>query len=74
MLTPKFTYESPDGKVSPVSSIGYAIYLANRDYQEAEVKGIIRCDLVDEFVYTITKDSQGSEVQKYFDENWGRGF
>ena len=44
------------------------------DYQDAEVKGIIRCDLVDEFVYTITKDSKGSEVQKYFDENWGRGF
>ena len=74
MLTPKFTFESPDGKIRPVSSIGYAIYLANRDYPDAEIKGIIRCDLVEKFVYTVTKDSKGSEVQEYFDNNWGQGF
>lgn len=74
MLRPSFTYESPDGKIRPVPSIGYAIFIGQRDYKDLKEKGIIRCDIVEEFQYVITKDSQGSEVEKYFDENWGRCF
>lgn len=74
MLRPSFTYESPDGQIRPVPSIGYAVYIANRDYKDLEERGVIRCDIVEEFQYVITKDSQGSEVEKYFDENWGRCF
>ena len=70
MSKPHFTYESPDGKARPISSIGYAVYIAQRDYRDLEEKGIIRCDEFENFRYVITKDSKGGEVDKNFDEEW----
>ena len=70
MAKAHLTYESPDGKVRPVSSIGYAIYIAQRDFKDLDEKGIILCDEFEDFIYVITKDSKGGEVEEYFDREW----
>lgn len=70
MAKAHFTYELPDGKVRPVSSIGYAIFIAQRDYKDLDEKGIIRCDEFEDFKYIITKDSKGGEVEEYFGREW----
>lgn len=70
MAKAHFTYESPDGKVRPVSSIGYAIFIAQRDYKDLDEKGIICCDEFEDFKYIITKDSKGGEVEEYFGREW----